>query len=230
MKINMDSKEINELITKIRKGEKVNIPHNANLSRMNLQDLNLSGYNLYGINLSNSNLSNINLSKANLCNANLLESNLWYANLYGADLKKSICQKTIFRGANLSGACMLESNLYGADLFGANIDGTIFPDFQIPQEGELIVWKRLKKGLAKLLIPSDAKRTASLVGRKCRAEFAKVLWIECEEKDYDVDIFDGKTKYIVNQMVYPDHYDDNICIECTNGIHFFLTKKEAEKY
>jgi hypothetical protein len=99
----------------------------------------------------------------------------------------------------------------------------------------LIVWKKLAFGrLCKLRIPSKAKRTASVVGRKCRTEFAEVLSItdskgkSCYtgEGHYD----GGETLYIVGETVRPDKYDDNPLVECTHGIHFFLTKQEAEEY
>jgi hypothetical protein len=89
---------------------------------------------------------------------------------------------------------------------------------------ELIVWKKLKGGVVcKLLIPKEAKRTASLVGNKCRAEYAEVLEGAGESA------YNGMT-YVVGQIVRPDKYDDDIRVECTNGIHFFMTKEEAEKY
>ena len=123
----------------------------------------------------------------------------------------------------------------GADLRGADLRGAYLgdaknlklPPFQIPQEGELVVWKKLAGGkLCKLRIPPDAKRTASVIGRKCRAEFAEVIegsgssWRGLEN---DIEYAPGKT-------VRPDSYDDNPLVECSNGIHFFLTKEEAEAW
>ena len=79
----------------------------------------------------------------------------------------------------------------------------------------------------------EAKRTSSLVGRKCRCEFAKVLWIENEKGQFvnkGVSEHDNETKYETGKMVYPDSYNDDIRVECTNGIHFFITYKEAKEY
>jgi hypothetical protein len=98
--------------------------------------------------------------------------------------------------------------------------------FQIPQEGELIVYKKVSTGIAKLRIPPEAKRTATPIGRKCRAEFAEVL--ECPSNA--VDNHTGKIKYIPNNIIRPDWYNDDIRVECTHGIHFFLTREEAEMY
>jgi hypothetical protein len=40
----------------------------------------------------------------------------------------------------------------------------------------------------------------------------------------------GITEYREGQMVYPDSYDDDIRVDCTHGIHFWLTRREAETW
>ena len=42
--------------------------------------------------------------------------------------------------------------------------------------------------------------------------------------------FRDNTAYQAGEMTYPDGYDPDIRIECTSGIHFFMTKQEAEEY
>lgn len=39
-----------------------------------------------------------------------------------------------------------------------------------------------------------------------------------------------KTAYKVGEVVYPDSFDENRWCECSNGIHFFVDKKDAIKY
>ena len=36
--------------------------------------------------------------------------------------------------------------------------------------------------------------------------------------------------YEVGKIVNPDSYNDDIRLDCTNGIHFFVTKQEAEEW
>ena len=126
--------------------------------------------------------------------------------------------------ANLADANLVGANLVGANLVGAkNIK---LPAFQIPQEGELIVYKKLHNGaVCKLRIPPESRRTASVVGRKCRAEFAEV--IEGEGKSWRTD-GDHVIDYAPGTVVNADKYDDNPLVECAGGIHFFLTREEAE--
>lgn len=96
----------------------------------------------------------------------------------------------------------------------------------------MIVWKKLFGNIiAKLMIPSESKRTATPTGRKCRAEYAQVIeLIGAREKVFSVSCWDNKTVYKVGEIVRPDSYNDDIRVECTNGIHFFLTREEAEEY
>jgi hypothetical protein len=197
----------------------------ANLSGANLSGADLSGANLSGANLSGADLSGANLSGANLRSANLSGANLRSANLSGADLS----------GANLSGANLSGANLRSAYLSGANLSGADLPAFSLaPEEGSFTAFKKLCDGVvAKLEIPAGARRTSSLVGRKCRAEFAYVLELTTPEGKQVLSgrsRHDGSTVYQVGETIRPDKYDEDIRVECTSGIHFFITRKEAEDY
>ena len=104
---------------------------------------------------------------------------------------------------------------------------TIVPD------GDIIGWKKLRNGLiAKLLIPVKAKRS-NATGRKCRAEYAKVLeiWNGEESVKRGESGYEDGFLYIVGKTVKPSQpFDDNRWDECSTGIHFFITRLEAEKY
>jgi hypothetical protein len=39
-----------------------------------------------------------------------------------------------------------------------------------------------------------------------------------------------RTEYRVGETVRPDKWDDNWMEECSHGIHFFITREEAEDY
>ena len=162
--------------------------------------------------------------RANLRGANLRGADLQDANLRGADLQGANLQGAYLRGANLQYA-----NLRGANLQDAKNAELTMAMVSICAEGDIIGWKKCKGDvIVKLLIPSDAKRS-NATGRKCRAEFAKVLEIFGDDvalSNYD----GGKTIYKVGETVRPDKWDDNRWDECSNGIHFFITRAEAEAY
>jgi len=196
----------------------------ADLSRANLYGADLSGANLSGANLYGADLSGANLSGADLSRADLSGANLSGADLSGADLSRA----NLF-GANLSGA-----NLYGANLYGANLpidtnSKLILSKTLITPEGDIIGYKKCKYNvIVKLLIPAEAKR-CNATGRKCRAEFAKVLEV------YGTDIaqskYDETFIYKPGETVKPrEPFDENRFNECSSGIHFFLTREEAEAY
>ena len=131
------------------------------------------------------------------------------ANLHDADLE----------GADLEGA-----DLRSADLYGANL-----PDFALcPEEGDFIAWKRVRGAILKLRIVG--KRTSSLVGRKCRTDRAVVLEALNTDQGTLYSLHDSRFAYTVGAVVVEPEYDDDIRVECTKGIHFFMTRKEAENY
>ena len=191
----------------------------------------LRGADLYGANLSGADLSGADLRGANLCDANLYGANLRRANLYGADLRRANLRGADLRRANLRdadlrGADLRRANLCDADLRDADLSDSKLPKFQITPKGYALYGFKKVSGskVITLLIPAEANRTASLVGRKCRAEYVVVVDGEGVSKH------DGKTEYKVGQTVYPDKYDPDIRVECTSGIHFFLTPEEAQEY
>ncbi len=134
--------------------------------------------------------------------------------------------------ANLSRANLSRADLYGADLSGANLSraegldtNTIRRKQIVPERGAFEAFKLLKGSVVcRVRIPAEAGRVGGLMGRKCRAEFVEVLEGE------GVSQHDGKTAYRVGEMVRPDKWDPNPVIECSHGIHFFLTEVEAREY
>ena len=148
------------------------------------------------------------------------------ADLRGADLRGANLWDADLRRADLRRADLRDANLRGANLWDANLrDANLSPFANCPEEGDFVGWKKLdNKTVAKLLIPAKAKRTSALSGRKCRAEFVKVI----EGEGYDRRT--GSLHYSPGKIVRPDGYDDDIRVECTQGIHFFITKKEAKDW
>jgi hypothetical protein len=101
----------------------------------------------------------------------------------------------------------------------------------VPEEGSFIGFKSIDtpngKKVIKLLIPENAKRVGGTIGRKCRAEFVRVLEDVCGWSTHNREF---KYNYKSGDMIYPDSFNSDITQECTNGIHFFITRKEAEEY
>ena len=147
------------------------------------------------------------------------------ANLYGADL----------RGANLYGADLRGSDLYGANLYGAKNAEKAFAQIQfIPEEGAFIGWKKCCNGaIVKLGISASAKRSHG-AERKCRCSKAKTLAIFAPDGSplqEAVSSYDADFIYRVGKVIEPTNgWDEDRWNVCGAGIHFFLTRIEAEFY
>jgi hypothetical protein len=81
--------------------------------------------------------------------------------------------------------------------------------------------------IVKLRIPEEAKRSHAF-GRKCRAEYADVL--EVFGSDIAISSHDHTTAYRAGSRVTPDSFSLEWQEECAPGIHFFITREEAEAY
>ena len=156
-------------------------------------------------------------------------ANLGGANLSGADLSGAYLGRADLGGANLSGA-----NLSGADLDGAylsDVKGGTLPLLRtliVPQVGQFIGWKKCCGDvIVKLMIGKRAKRS-NAHGRKCRAEYVKV--IEVFGGLVGISIHDKTTRYEAGKIVHCDKWNEDRWTECGGGIHFYLTREEAEAH
>jgi hypothetical protein len=206
----------------------------ANLSSADLRYANLSSADLSSADLRYANLSSADLSSADLRYANLSSANLSSANLSSANLSSANLSSANLSSANLRSANLRSANLSSANLrYAKNADYAIACTRILP-DGDIIGWKKLKGGIvAKLLIPADAKRSHAF-GRKCRAEYANVLELWDGKKKHQEPAFSGYEAgfaYEVGKTVKPSaKFDDDFTNECAPGIHFFITKLEAEAY
>ena len=121
-----------------------------------------------------------------------------------------------------------------ADLSDADLRG-----LSIVPQGTFKAYKKASGKVVELIIPANAKRTSSLVGSKCRCEFAyvkRILDVYGSDSGSDSGLgqvhgdYGRKTIYELGKKVTPDKYDDDIRVECTHGIHFFITFEEAANY
>jgi hypothetical protein len=183
----------------------------------------LSGANFYGADLSGANFYGADLSGANFYGADLSGADFYGADLSGAN----------FYGADLSGADLSRADLSRADLSRAEETELVIARTRILPEGDVIGWKKLMGGrIAKLLIPAKAKRSHAF-GRKCRAEFAKVLEIwdgKKAVKEGGALHDQGATKYCTGKVIKPDSFSTEWQTECAPGIHFYITRLEAEAH
>ena len=150
-------------------------------------------------------------------------------------LVEAVSKKTPLRGADLTGAY-----LTGAYLRGAK---NIPPVLIQPEVGGFFAWKKLRDPktqaalIAKLWIPAEAQRTNSYVSRKCRADYVEVVEIVDQETGAAVGSGVSPTcdaaqrlVYTVGQAVKADTYDPDFRVDCSGGLHYLMTRQEAEEW
>ena len=76
-------------------------------------------------------------------------------------------------------------------------------------------------------IPIGAK-ILSINNYKRRANKAKV--IDMQGRAELSSMYDNGFKYHVGDEIEIEDFDERYNVECGNGIHFFLTRKEAKKF
>lgn len=152
------------------------------------------------------------------------------ADLFGADL----------RDANLRCANLRDANLRCADLRGAKNISQLTASLLsiVPETGEFIGYKKAYSKvndinvIVKLKIAEDAKRS-NATSRKCRCSKANVLSItdpNGNTLNSACSSYDKNFIYNVGDTVEVSDFDDNRWEECAPGIHFFITRAEAEDY
>ena len=177
-----------------------------------------------------------NTIKDTLTEAVKKDADLTGADLTGADLTGAYLKGADLKGADLTGADLKGAYLTGADLTGADLKGANdipYVPYACPSDGAFIGWKKVYNFLIKLEIPEDAKR-CSATSLKCRCDKAKVIKItnldETQEYDSVTNNNYEELTYEVDEMVYPDSFDEDRWNECSHGIHFFINKQDAINY
>lgn len=120
-----------------------------------------------------------------------------------------------------------------------------------PEEGSFIGWKYVTfpasilenseqhtdwcAVLVKLKIPEDAKRSSGF-SRKCRASKVEVLGFYATDGTRLDDIYEVNhidvfsIVYKIGECTYPDSFNEDRYVECSHGIHFFVSKDDAIQY
>lgn len=221
----MTQEELNEILEKHKKW----LNDEDDGERANLRGAYLRGDDLSSANLRGADLRYANLRRADLRGADLRGANLTGTELSGADLRYAD-----LTGANLTCANLSIADLLGADLTGANLRRADLDESEKIRQGvcleeSMTGYKKCENGvIVTLEIPAGAI-VFSINNSKCRTNVAKVI-----------DIDNGLTKvascyysnfiYRKGRIVRAKNFNCQYNEECANGIHFFRTREEAEKY
>ncbi len=172
--------------------------------------------NLYGANLSGADLTGADLRYANLIRSILIDTDLTGANLRYATLSD----------ADLTGAILTNATLAGADLTHTILDEKEQCRKGIVLTEPMIGYKKSGEGkIITLEMPIGAK-VFSINNSKRRTNKAKVIDMQGETEFSSM--HDNSFKYHVGDEIEIKDFDERYNVECSTGIHFFLTREEAE--
>lgn len=211
--------------------------HNRDFSYLNFSKLNLSFAILSYNSFRNTKFLNANLSGIDLSNCILYGADFKFANLYASKLNNNDFYFVDLRNANLSFSEINYSNFRDAkikDSITENLKINIFSKgypLACPEKGSFIGFKNAQGYIVELLILEESKRSSAF-GRKCRCDKAKVLSIT--KKDGSIaeissieSNYDKNFIYTIGEIVSVKNFDNNRWNECSEGIHFYITREEA---
>ena len=165
--------------------------------------------------------------------ADLSYDNLAYAKLSGAILRRANLDGVNFSYSDLSGANLSGADLINSELEYADLTDTILDEKEQCRKGIVLTEsiagykKAYEDKIITLEIPVGAK-VFSINNNKRRTNKVKVIDMHGETELSS--IHDNDFKYHVGDEIEIKDFDENYNVECSTGIHFFLTREEAEKY
>lgn len=93
---------------------------------------------------------------------------------------------------------------------------------------DMLVYKKLKDDKIATLKLVKGQKFIAAKFKKCRTDRAIVVDIS-DNEETGVSMHDPSFVYRFGEEVFADYYDETFR-ECTGGIHFFLTREEAERW
>lgn len=203
-------------------------------------DMDLSGTDLSNMDFTLSSFQNTVLNHVNFENSSVENALFDGCSMKGANFKNAKMVTASFRYCD-----MRECNIEGADLFGAvlefaNLEGIVSSEetkwfrLRCPEKGAFLGYKKcVNDRMVQLLIPADAKRTSATLP-SCRCNKAKVLTIKSfdfqENFDEAWSLVDENFIYKKGEWVEVKNFNENRWQDSTTGIHFWMSRAEAEAY
>ena len=207
----------------------------ANFSSANFRFADFSYANFSSADFYSANFHYANFSSADFSSANFRFADFSYANFSSADFSSADFHYANFNSADFSFAKFNSANFYSANFSSADFKNSIFNYRITPETGKFIGWKKAQGKIIKLEIQKAKNVSGGLVGRKLRTDKVKVLEIQDKEgKKLDLKSissdYNEKFIYSVGKIITEKDFKKDDKIECSEGIHFFITRDEAVRY
>lgn len=195
------------------------------LSNIDFTLCSFDGCILDGTNFQNSSVENALFDGVSLRGANFREANLRTASFRYCDMRD--CD---IRGADLFGAVLEYAKLDGIQ----DDEHTKWFRLHCPEKGAFLGYKKcVNDRMVQLLIPADARRTSATLP-SCRCDKAKVLTIKSFDFEQNFEeawsLVDENFVYKRGEWVEVKNFNEDRWMDSTTGIHFWMTREEAEAY
>ncbi len=203
-------------------------------------DMDLSGMDLGNLDLTLSSFQNTVLDNVDFTDSSVENALFDGCSMKGAKFKRTRMVTASFRYCDMRGCNIEDADLFGAVLEFANLEGIISNEgtkwfrLHCPEKGAFLGYKKcVNDRMVQLLIPADAKRTSATLP-SCRCSRAKVLTIKSFDFTRNFEeawsLVDENFVYKRGQWVEVKDFNENRWQDSTTGIHFWMSRAEAEAY
>ena len=216
-------------------------------NRSTLENVNMKAADIFKSDIKNSNLCNVDFisslvincdcDNSSFFNSVMFRCNIWNSNFtHINDFYYSKIVSTFLKD------CVFTFSDYEDAFADCSMKRTIITPSEpvetiVPETGSFIGYKKVRLdngscGVVRLKVLEDSKRSNG-TSCMCRCSKAKVLSIIDERGEYyrqGYSFYDKSFKYKVGEVVEVENFNDNKFLDCTHGIHFFMTEKEAWDY
>lgn len=203
-------------------------------------NMDLSGADLSNMDFTLSSFQNTVLDGADFENSSVENALFDGCSMKGTDFKNARMVTASFRRCDMRGCNIEDANLFGAVLEHADLEGIVSNEgtkwfrLHCPEKGAFLGYKKcVNDRMVQLLIPADAKRTSATLP-SCRCSKAKVLTIKSFDftKNFDEawSLVDENFVYKKGEWVEVKDFNEDRWQDSTTGIHFWMSRAEAEAY
>ncbi|MCI8561756.1 MAG: pentapeptide repeat-containing protein [Dorea sp.] len=203
-------------------------------------NMDLSGADLSNMDFTLSSFQNTVLDGADFENSSVENALFDGCSMKGADFKNARMVTASFRRCDMRGCNIEDATLFGAVLEHADLEGIISNEgtkwfrLHCPEKGAFLGYKKcVNDRMVQLLIPADAKRTSATLP-SCRCSKAKVLTIKSFDftKNFEEawSLVDENFVYKKGEWVEVKDFNEDRWQDSTTGIHFWMSRAEAEAY
>lgn len=228
------ARELQEAVTGRKKEERLSF------RECEIEPCDYSGWDLSDMDFTLCSFSGCVLNRVNFRDSSVENALFDGVSLKGADFSNANMRTASFRYCDMSRCSIRGADLYGAVLEYAGLDGieddekTQWFRLHCPEKGAFLGYKKcVNDRMVQLLIPADARRTSATLP-SCRCDKAKVLTIKSFDFQQNYEeawsLVDENFVYKRGEWVVVNDFNENRWMDSTTGIHFWMTREEAEAY